>query len=95
MFVRNGQMLGSIQVDPSTSEPRKQPAKKAAVKVAQEPEQPALAEQSAAPAVDPTPAPTEPQQSEPEPTPEPESKKAAPAKKAAGSFKSALDKPKG
>lgn len=94
MFTRNGQALGSVQVDPNVSDPRKRPAKNAK---ATEPEPPpdvvddgltdtekeadAQAEQARAELAN-----------EPAPAPEPEPKK-APAKKTG--FQSALDKPKG
>lgn len=78
MFVRNGEKLGSIQVDPSSSDPQKRATKKGTPKKVEPP------------AGDETPK-TEPDSTpDPEPDTEPEPKKAAPAKKA--DFRSALDK---
>lgn len=79
MFERDGEKLGSIQVDPSSSDPRKRAA---AAKKAEK----AQAEPKSEPKSEPAP--------KDEPKLEPEPEKKAPAKKAASSFKSALDKPK-
>lgn len=83
MFERDGEKLGSIQVDPSSSDPRKRAAAaKKAEKAQAEPKSESKQEST------PKSEPKDESKSEPEP------EKKAPAKKAASSFKSALDKPK-
>lgn len=88
MFVRNGQVLGSVQVDPSTADPQVRKVVKAAKAEETVVDVPPEPVPEPAPVVEP----------ELEPTPEPEAEapksepKKAPAKKATPAFKSALDK---
>lgn len=93
MFVRNGEVLGSVlnSALPGAKSRKREASAKDAEPPADSP--PAVDDEStddvAQAEVEPAPDP------DPEPAPVPEPKKAAPAKKAAGTFKSVLDKPKG
>jgi hypothetical protein len=107
VFIRNGQALGSIQVDPSASDPRKRPAKVVIGRMTEDMDPNGGAVEPEAPVVDEAPPTVEPEppaaegdepvaEVEPETEPAPaEPAKKAPAKKAAPAFKSALHNPKG